>query len=888
MSNYVFRKLDEEINLISENREKMVYYQNYIEFGLIFILSYLFNKNINRIEDKSSIFEKLLRPSIGTYFEIIRMLDLEKEVINDKNFNLINEYPRIRNEYWGHGYLYNDQVDKFLQDIIKLKDSLISIRFLTYDFEFVQIVAKDNNNKVIGINYNSNGQRIRYISQSELNINNLYCMTVNNGVCELYRISPFILVSQDQWFLYRNVSDKCIGRIEYNKIFYTGKCFKDWDDVYGWYNVDLGKGKIRSANNIIYNEFQKNYDKYIDIGLKENVKDFVIKNTSNVLGIITGHGGVGKTALVQSLIDDLIQSQGKKYFDYIVFLSAKRENYSIQTGHVSKIEPDIHNFEELINRLYDFVFGNNDITIEEKIKFLKEQQELKILLVIDDLETLKKEDIDKIKRFVFGLNIANYKVLVTTRYKLSEGIQIEISELDENATFEFFKKIISDFKCNLRENELKKKIYKITSGNPLFIFQLAKLHNQIGDKAFNQDLSIGDNAIKFLYDRLIECLSEEALTIFKISHLLVSDMDLSGYVSQLKYMVDLKEKFDNALGELINYRLLYVDIYKKVYYFYNESVLKLSKKYFENENKEIKEKYEKIKDKVYSDKGEDPETIVLRRLRMAFLNSNYSYENIVENYEKEVFQNERISLKNKLKALIHCFNYFFIDLDEKDNALKIIDKYENIFKADIQIYTDFIKFKSQNLWGEEKYKEKVIEVLKNYVIKYKNKFRNNVGCVYIESLYLMYSSIYLINKWKIAKSENNTKILKQIRRNFKELNQYGINIFNNLKNVNNTYEDSLKRIMVEALFKFLQILLRLDEKSYITEICVYVSNNLNDKRFASFMKWVNSLENNESKIKTKKDLNNIDKKTFNEYFKDININKIRPISEDKKIGDEEK
>jgi hypothetical protein len=87
--------------------------------------------------------------------------------------------------------------------------------------------------------------------------------------------------------------------------------------------------------------------------------------------------------------------------------------------------------------------------------------------------------------------------------------------------------------------------------------------------------------------------------------------------------------------------------------------------------------------------------------------------------------------------------------------------------------------------------------------------------------------------------------------------------------------------MVEALFKFLQILLRLDKKSYITEICDYVSNNLNDKRFASFMKWVNSLENNESKIKTKKDLNNIDKKTFNEYFKDININKIRPISEEK-------
>ncbi|MFJ2047353.1 hypothetical protein ACIOBL_27510 [Paenibacillus taichungensis] len=218
----------------------------------------------------------------------------------------------------------------------------------------------------------------------------------------------------------------------------------------------------------------KNFDKLIGRSdeLRE-LKEFLKAPTP--ISII-GHGGLGKTALVLQLIEDLMNSP-EQPFDQIYFMSFK--NSVFDKGEIRRFEKVISDHTELINRLGSFM----DITKEEfKITEEKVWEEIfskKTLLVLDNLETEivrsnMSEFIGIAQKFIKKFDKAS-RLIITSRYGLGDGeIKFPLYQFDLSKTQELVKEYMNG--KALRNRKISKEdwewIQSYTQGNPGLIIAL--------------------------------------------------------------------------------------------------------------------------------------------------------------------------------------------------------------------------------------------------------------------------------------------------------------------------------------------------------------------------------------------------------------------------------
>jgi LuxR family glucitol operon transcriptional activator len=150
---------------------------------------------------------------------------------------------------------------------------------------------------------------------------------------------------------------------------------------------------------------------------QKRIRELVLGDLHRVV-TIAGAGGVGKTALVHRFCRSLLERQSQP-FDAIVWVSAKEERLTL-TG-IEPIEPDIRNYEQLLDRILE-VHGWEDVldadlsAKEENVEVILRCSEKGILLVIDNLETIRDERIlESIKDMP-----PPTKVLITSRLGLGE------------------------------------------------------------------------------------------------------------------------------------------------------------------------------------------------------------------------------------------------------------------------------------------------------------------------------------------------------------------------------------------------------------------------------------------------------------------------------------
>ena len=163
----------------------------------------------------------------------------------------------------------------------------------------------------------------------------------------------------------------------------TGIKFFEWKNL----ELEIENDGIRrkTQNGTVINVFKKNYRTFIEtFVIKKELKNFLIKNRASVCATVWGHGGVGKTATVQSICEDLSKDRSKK-FDYIVFVSAKDRFYNYYTGSISQISDSIDSFDSLIRSINTTIGNDNNCDESPIIDF-----EGKLLLIIDDYETFPK------------------------------------------------------------------------------------------------------------------------------------------------------------------------------------------------------------------------------------------------------------------------------------------------------------------------------------------------------------------------------------------------------------------------------------------------------------------------------------------------------------------
>jgi uncharacterized protein YqeY len=371
----------------------------------------------------------------------------------------------------------------------------------------------------------------------------------------------------NEFYLFKSIEEKLNGRVDLNCIGRTNTEKGYWPEFTQFWELNDGK-KIISGNGTIINIYKNNYSNYIKIGsTKKKIEDF-LNNKSSVSATIWGHGGVGKTASIQSVCQDLIISEKKK-FDYIIFLSAKNRLYNYNTAEIEDITDTVDNYEKIIEQINEILFDEKKYD-EQSIIELKSN----LLLIIDDFETFTGEDQQKIESFIDRLDINYHKVIITTRIgNLKIGSELQTNELDEDETRTFCLELIktafpnislSEKEKELSKNDNYKALYKITSGRPLFIYQFVIQWMKTGSilNSLADDIKSQKNAIDFLYGRIYRSLDKETKDVFDTISVLVNESDLSNLLDKLKYILN-KEKdedqFNKSIEQLSDLLIIQVD-----------------------------------------------------------------------------------------------------------------------------------------------------------------------------------------------------------------------------------------------------------------------------------------------------------------------------------------
>lgn len=733
---FVENKIIKEINYLQKDPDRvsdlLTNYQSLLEYIYILTLGYLWNKNIQVIseDNKSRVFKLILRPTIGQVLEICKILDFNKEIFKNQNIiTTYDRYPKLRNDSIGHKYTYEKDKFEIIQEFRKLYESFknLDLIFMRNNIDLVYVKNKPTNN-FTGKLFNFNGDYDLWTCNENtyhFNTDNLYLMlNVNN----YYRISPFIIIDEaGNIFIFCNIKEKQIGRIEYNKVFQGEKYLKDWEDIESLY---FNKDGIRekSFNGTIVNIFKKNYKKYYDFGVKDNLHNFLIKNRSSVCAIVCGHGGVGKTALVQSICEDFKNNQNK-YFDYIIFLTAKNRSFNIYKGKIDQETPTVTAYGQIISLLNKII---NDVDSEDDI--LVSETTSKILIVVDDFESFEENDKRKIKAFISKLNASIHKVIITTRIADTNGEQFPTNELDKNQTILFLKNIIENsnpnllkYETKLESSEIINKVYLITTGRPLFIFYLA---NVIAQKPnIEEATSININSIvdarEFLFGRVYDYLKNQlAKDIFVCLSLIISEKNLTNSVDKLKIILETDGEIDNyqleiALKDLEFQKIIEFNNDRKIFEVYSGELIQIMKDYFEDRNDDWKAKRKNKAKQIEDIKDLGVHQTILKSLKSDRETKNET--EVINNY-RSFLNRIDISINLKIEALSDLIIYYRT-IYKRVEGIRYLTKIHKDFNHN----SDFIILSSNYHWedGSEEEKKYSLKIINEYISKNINLSEDN-------------------------------------------------------------------------------------------------------------------------------------------------------------------
>lgn len=840
--NYILSQINRKINFLKSDGQKSdmrVYYQAKFEFSIIYILAYLWNKNWNKIgiDEREYVVNCILKPSIGTIVSIIRKLDTDNEFFGNKRLKKLNQfiddYPSFRNEKIGHGFSFEDDTENYLQffdaffEIIETPET--SIIFTESD---IIKVTKEESDSFRGISYKPDGATyLAWSCPKETNkftVGDIYLQTKSN---EYLRLSPFIRVeSESEFFSFCSIEEKLTGRTKFNRLLKTAFLTTEVQE-FEKLSISTDNTKRKSANGTVINLFDNNFKKYIDIGITKKITDFLEKNRASVFATIWGHGGVGKTASIQRVCE-ILCNQEKKVFDYIIFLSAKDRYYNYYQGKISPIVDGISSLEDIVSRINSIIFNNSTFDIESIKTYTG-----KLLVIIDDFETFTKDEKARIISFIKQLDINHHKVVLTTRAAtLITGEEIQTKELNEEETIIFFQEAIKNeipsfniehLQKELKNKDVRKKIFEITSGRPLFILQLGIFSAQKGTltEALNTEIKSTKEAINFLYDRIYDYLSVDAKNMFLAISLLVEENDLTGLLSNLKFILskeDKEDEFQNSLNELIKLKIIVLED-KDFFKVYSPEIYKLMKVYYQNKGPEFDGNITNRFNLINTEKGAPTEIALLENADASRLIES---EAEVENKYRYILNREKTPVNIKRTALLNFAAYLISHKSKIQKALKLYQDYFQLFRKD----PVYIQNYSASAWVDTTPASKylAIQIIQDF---FTNKPRLDQE-TYLELLGMLttYKSIMVVTERDEIKSKIRfneiTKDRYDILHNeqkerIKEIFKYPAgHLYNLVKDIDlMSLSPSCRNLVLDGLTHFVEIAIRNNKREIGKSVC---------------------------------------------------------------------
>lgn len=330
---------------------------------------------------------------------------------------------------------------------------------------------------------------------------------------------------------------------------------------------------------------------------RKKINDLILSNT-RVISII-GEGGIGKTALAQRCLYDILdlcesQDEDNRAFDMILWVSLKTNrltpNGAINIKNAITNSSDM--FKDIHKNLASVLTGSLEQILKEILDYL---ETFKILLCIDNLETISSAEV---RNFLSQIP-NNSKVIITTRMGLGEiEYRYKLDKLNDKDSIDLIRQMSKILNINtlMKKNvEALKNICKKLYNNPLLIkwYVLNEASgNNMRDFLDKNSQSFKD-ALKFCFENLYDNLDQlEVETISTIACIKkpVTNVELKYYLDDLDEI-----QLQQALNQLFNSSMLVAaidTINEKLY-----SLTGIAEEYITSLRPVNKEFYQKIKGK---------------------------------------------------------------------------------------------------------------------------------------------------------------------------------------------------------------------------------------------------------------------------------------------------
>jgi hypothetical protein len=269
------------------------------------------------------------------------------------------------------------------------------------------------------------------------------------------------------------------------------------------------------TKSLIVNNLPRKFEHSIThlIGRKNEEKDLLksLQNLRIPTTAIVAAGGIGKTALVLDILGRLIyDSDATEWCDGIIFIDMKIEKLT-QNGicPLEAIET-IDEVRENIRVEINDIFSD---TVENVKDIYEKYADKKLLIFIDNLETLIRDEHEAFEEFSFSLP-PSWRLLVTSRLAISSAKTIALKNLKKSAAIDLSRRYANSRGINNLETSDFEHIVTSCHFNPLAIKLTLDLYvsGEELPKSIDQSSSM---VAEFSYTNLINKLSKESVEILE-------------------------------------------------------------------------------------------------------------------------------------------------------------------------------------------------------------------------------------------------------------------------------------------------------------------------------------------------------------------------------------
>jgi len=290
-----------------------------------------------------------------------------------------------------------------------------------------------------------------------------------------------------------------------------------------------------------------------------NAINKLLTSNTKVISIV-GEGGVGKTALAQRCLYDILElcessTHEESMFDIIVWVSLKTNR--LTANGASQIKNSINSSSGLFQDISKTLAGKSTESMKNDLEEIREyMEEFKILLCIDNLETISANEVRE-----FLADIPNSsKILITTRIGLGEiEYRYKLDKLDDKPSIELMRnmsKLLNLEKIYKKNNDALNQLCKNLFNNPLLIkwYVLAVAAGFGNAELINKRSENFKDALCFCFENLYDRLSDnerKAISVIACLRKPVSVVELRFFLSDVPEI-----EIEEALHQLHNSSML--------------------------------------------------------------------------------------------------------------------------------------------------------------------------------------------------------------------------------------------------------------------------------------------------------------------------------------------